>query len=183
MTQNVHNAVIHLGHQNGTVTLWTPNLPHPAVRLLAHLGPVCSVSVDQSSGGRYMATAGTDGSVKLWDCRSWKEALRSWSSRGGNATVAWSQRGYLAVASGGAVNVHAILGRLTHLTLLTFCAWSGILTAFDTHSSPRTVTASTISNTPSTCETAHIPLILPISRCTCDRTRRGCLVHTGPRRG
>src|SRR6266702_3569015 len=108
MTQNVHNAVIHLGHQNGTVTLWTPNLPHPAVRLLAHLGPVCSVSVDQSSGGRYMATAGTDGSVKLWDCRSWKEALRSWSSRGGNATVAWSQRGYLAVASGGAVNVHAI---------------------------------------------------------------------------
>ncbi|KAF8273392.1 WD40-repeat-containing domain protein, partial [Lactarius quietus] len=104
MTQNVHNAVIHLGHQNGTVTLWTPNLPHPAVRLLAHLGPVCSVSVDPSSGGRYMATAGMDGSVKLWDCRSWKEALRSWSSRGGNATVAWSQRGYLAVASGGAVN-------------------------------------------------------------------------------
>ncbi|KAI9441184.1 BING4CT-domain-containing protein [Lactarius indigo] len=107
MTQNVHNAVIHLGHQNGTVTLWTPNLPHPAVRLLAHLGPICSVSVDQSSGGRYMATAGMDGSVKLWDCRSWKESLRSWNSRGGNATVAWSQRGYLAVASGGAVNVHS----------------------------------------------------------------------------
>ena len=121
MTQNVHNAVIHLGHQNGTVTLWTPNLPHPAVRLLAHLGPVCSVSVDPSSGGRYMATAGTDGSVKLWDCRSWKEALRSWSSRGGNATVAWSQQGYLAVASGGAVNVNAILDCLSYLIFLTFC--------------------------------------------------------------
>lgn len=52
-----------------------------------------------------MATAGVDGIVKLWDCRSWKEALRSWSSRGGNATLAWSQRGCLAVASGGAVNV------------------------------------------------------------------------------
>ncbi|KAI0249265.1 BING4CT-domain-containing protein [Lactifluus subvellereus] len=107
MTQNVHNAVIYLGHQNGTVTLWTPNLPQPAVRLLAHLGPVCSVAVDPSTGGRYMATTGVDGMVKLWDCRSWKEALRSWNSRGGNATLAWSQRGCLAVASGGAVNVYS----------------------------------------------------------------------------
>lgn len=181
MTQNVHNAVIHLGHQNGTVTLWTPNLPHPAVRLLAHLGPVCSVSVDPSSGGRYMATAGMDGSVKLWDCRSWKEALRSWSSRGGNATVTWSQRGHLAVASGGAVNVHAILGCL--ITSLTFCAWSGIYTTFDMHSPPRTVSASTISNTSSICEAAHVTLVLPISRCHWDRTRRGCLVHTRSRSG
>jgi U3 small nucleolar RNA-associated protein 7 len=112
MTQNVHNAVIHLGHQNGTVTLWTPNFPQPAVRLLAHLGPVCSVSVDPSTAGRYMATAGVDGMVKLWDCRSWKEALRSWNSRGGNATLSWSQRGCLAVASGGAVNVGTITFRL-----------------------------------------------------------------------
>ncbi|KAF8496406.1 BING4CT-domain-containing protein [Russula emetica] len=107
MTQNQHNAVIHLGHQNGTVTLWTPNLPHPAVRLLAHLGPVSSLSIDQSTGGRYMATAGADGIVKLWDCRNWKDALRSWNSRGGHATLAWSQRGCLAVASGGAVNVYS----------------------------------------------------------------------------
>ncbi|KAI0293494.1 BING4CT-domain-containing protein [Multifurca ochricompacta] len=107
MTQNVHNAVIHLGHQNGTVTLWTPNLPHPAVRLLAHLGPVFSVSVDQSTGGRYMATAGVDGTVKLWDCRSWGEPLRSWTPRGSHAILAWSQRGCLAVASGGAINVYS----------------------------------------------------------------------------
>jgi U3 small nucleolar RNA-associated protein 7 len=105
MTQNLHNAVIHLGHSNGTVTLWTPNMPHPAVRLLAHLGPVVGVSVDQSQGGRYMATAGQDGVVKVWDCRSWKGALREWTSRGGSAEVEWSQRGSLAVASGGTVNV------------------------------------------------------------------------------
>lgn len=117
MTQNKHNAVIHLGHQNGTVTLWTPNLPHPAVRLLAHLGPVCSVSVDQSTGGRYMATAGVDGIVKVWDCRSWKEALRSWDSRGGTSILAWSQRGCLAAASGGAVNVHTIFGSLLYLII------------------------------------------------------------------
>ncbi|TBU54515.1 BING4CT-domain-containing protein [Dichomitus squalens] len=106
MCQNPHNAVIHLGHQNGTVTLWTPNLPHPAVRLLAHLGPVASVSVDPSSAGRYMATAGQDGTVKVWDCRNWKGAIRTWNARGGNAVIDWSQKGALSVATGGSVNVY-----------------------------------------------------------------------------
>ena len=105
MTQNLHNAVIHLGHKNGTVTLWTPNLPHPAVRLLAHLGPVVSVSVDPSTGGRYMATAGHDGMVKVWDCRNWKGAVRQWTARGGSTELEWSQKGALAAASGGSVNV------------------------------------------------------------------------------
>ncbi|KAK7457051.1 putative U3 small nucleolar RNA-associated protein 7 [Stygiomarasmius scandens] len=107
MTQNLHNAVIHLGHTNGLVTLWTPNLPHPAVQLLAHLGPVSSLSVDPSDGGRYMATAGKDGTVKVWDCRNWKGCLREWVVRGtGEPEVEWSQRGYLGVASGGTVNVY-----------------------------------------------------------------------------
>lgn len=105
MAQNRHNAVIHLGHQNGSVTLWTPNLPHPAVQLLAHLGPVVSVAVDPSSGGRYMSTAGQDGTVKIWDCRNWKGSVREWSARGGSGEVEWSARGSLAVASGGTVNV------------------------------------------------------------------------------
>ncbi|KAG5633059.1 hypothetical protein H0H81_011528, partial [Sphagnurus paluster] len=83
MAQNAHNAVIHLGHQNGCVTLWTPNLPHPAVQLLAHVGPVVSVHVDPSQGGRYMASAGRDGTVKVWDCRNWKGAVRDWVVRGG----------------------------------------------------------------------------------------------------
>ncbi|THH26890.1 hypothetical protein EUX98_g7299 [Antrodiella citrinella] len=106
MAQNQHNAVIHLGHQNGTVTLWTPNLPHPAVRLLAHLGPLASVSVDASTGGRYMATSGQDGVVKVWDCRNWKGAVRTWNARGGSAELEWSQRGALAVGTGGSVNVY-----------------------------------------------------------------------------
>jgi U3 small nucleolar RNA-associated protein 7 len=116
MAQNTHNAVIHLGHQNGTVTLWTPNLPHPAVRLLAHLGPVVSVSVDPSEGGRYMATGGMDGIVKVWDCRNWKGAVREWRARGGAALVEWSQKGALAVGSGGTVNVSS--PPLSHLLWL-----------------------------------------------------------------
>ncbi|THH01954.1 hypothetical protein EW026_g822 [Hermanssonia centrifuga] len=104
MAQNMHNAVIHLGHQNGTVTLWTPNLPHPAVRLLAHFGPVTGLSIDPSTGGRYMATSGQDGVVKVWDCRNWKGAVRQWTSRGGGGELEWSQKGALAVATGGTVN-------------------------------------------------------------------------------
>ncbi|KAF8631164.1 hypothetical protein AX15_002503 [Amanita polypyramis BW_CC] len=107
MAQNIHNAVIYLGHQNGCVTLWTPNLPHPAVQLLAHLGPVVNVSVDPSQGGRYMATAGRDGAVKVWDCRNWKGAVRDWTVRGaGDIELDWSARGYLAVANSGNVNVY-----------------------------------------------------------------------------
>ncbi|KAJ7631960.1 hypothetical protein DFH06DRAFT_1337481 [Mycena polygramma] len=74
---------IPLGPQNCCVTPWTPNLPHPAVQVLAHLGPVASVSVDPSTGGRYTATADRDGAVKVWDCRNWKGAVREWSARGG----------------------------------------------------------------------------------------------------
>ncbi|XP_006457340.1 hypothetical protein AGABI2DRAFT_229703 [Agaricus bisporus var. bisporus H97] len=108
MTQNLHNAVIHLGHQNGCITLWTPNLPHPAVQLLAHMGPVSSVSVDPSAGGRYMASSGKDGTVKVWDCRNWKGAIREWSTRGSGSEVEveWSQRGFLGVTSGGNVNIY-----------------------------------------------------------------------------
>ncbi|KAF8305544.1 BING4CT-domain-containing protein [Clavulina sp. PMI_390] len=120
MAQNMHNAVIYLGHQNGTVTLHTPNLPTPPVTLLSHMGPVSSISVDPSTGGRYMATAGVDGRVKVWDCRNWKGCVREWvpRSQGGGAgmgrtgttytgiEVDWSQKGILGVASGGSVYMY-----------------------------------------------------------------------------
>ena len=180
MTQNQHNAVIHLGHQNGTVTLWTPNLSHPAVRLLAHLGPVSSVFVDQSTGGRYMATAGVDGIVKLWDCRSWKDALRSWNSRGGHATLAWSQRGCLAVASGGAVNVS------TCLRLPVSCHYNprnvlqGVFHAISAFSQSRALSTPIISDASPIWETPYFPRVLPIPGYPCRRAYFGNLLHTGP---
>ncbi|KAG1843050.1 WD40-repeat-containing domain protein [Suillus subluteus] len=147
LAQNKHNAVLHLGHSNGVVTLWTPNIPHPAVQILAHLGPVVGLSVDPSSGGRYMATSGRDGVVKVWDCRNWKGTVREWTTRGGSAELEWSARGALGVAVGGSVNVytkpsiqtsHAAKAPpplyLTHpiphrpLTSVRFCPFQDILT-------------------------------------------------------
>ena len=107
MCQNLHNAVIYLGHQNGTVTLRTPNLSTPPINILAHLGGVTSLSVDPYSEGRYMATAGLDSKVKVWDCRNWRGCVREWSPRGsgGGIEVEWSAKGFLAVSSSGSVNV------------------------------------------------------------------------------
>ena len=167
MTQNRHNAVIHLGHQNGVVSLWTPNLPHPAVQLLAHLGPVVGLSVDPSTGGRYMASSGADGTVKVWDCRNWKGSVREWTTRGGGAELEWSAKGALAVATGGSVNVGPIYYcdkfRLTYPCV-------GICETINTNP---VLSKSFSAPLPHTCDTsspAHFSTVLPVPGYPCDRT-------------
>ncbi|KIJ54676.1 hypothetical protein M422DRAFT_24583 [Sphaerobolus stellatus SS14] len=108
LAQNAHNAVIYWGANNGTVSLWTPSSPTPHVRLLAHLGPITAISVDPSTGGRYLATAGLDKRVKIWDQRNYATPVREWVPRSDAVTaLEWSQRGILAVASAGHVNTYA----------------------------------------------------------------------------
>lgn len=48
MCQNPNNAIIHLGHHNGTVTLWSPNQKEALVKMLCHQGAVRSVAVDKA---------------------------------------------------------------------------------------------------------------------------------------
>ena len=94
MIQNPWNAVLNLGHANGTVTMWTPNLSTPAVKMLCHYGPVRAIAVDQS--GRYMATSGADKTVRVWDIRTYRP-LHTYNTP---APVGWmdiSQRGMLAI--------------------------------------------------------------------------------------
>jgi U3 small nucleolar RNA-associated protein 7 len=102
MTQNPFNSIIHLGHANGTVTLWSPSMTQPLVKMLCHSGPVQSLSIDQS--GHYMATAGLDGQLKLWDIRTYKE-LNAYFTPTPAATVTFSQKGLLAVGSGPRVTI------------------------------------------------------------------------------
>ncbi|PKI85584.1 putative U3 small nucleolar RNA-associated protein 7 [Malassezia vespertilionis] len=114
MSQNPLTAVIQLGHANGTVGLWTPNMPTAALQLLAHRGPVTGISVDTRGGGREMATSGLDGHVKIWDMRMLGHGpRREWVTRRTPADVAYSQRGLLAIAWGthaSLYDTHAKLG-------------------------------------------------------------------------
>jgi U3 small nucleolar RNA-associated protein 7 len=40
LTHNPYNGVLAAGHGNGTVTMWSPNMSSPLVKLLSHRGPV-----------------------------------------------------------------------------------------------------------------------------------------------
>ncbi|GAA5887142.1 hypothetical protein JCM3774_004772, partial [Rhodotorula dairenensis] len=110
MTQNSHNAFIHLGHQNGTVTLWSPSVSTAQVKLLAHGAPVSAIAVDPSTLGHRMATAGIDGSVKIWDSRMWK-CLNEYGLKKQPKSLDWSQKGMLAVGWGNHVSVFNDLSR------------------------------------------------------------------------
>jgi U3 small nucleolar RNA-associated protein 7 len=142
MTQNPHSAIIHLGHANGTMTLWSPSMTTPHVKLLAHRGPVTGIAVDPSEGsaGRYTATSGMDGTVKLWDARMWGKEMRSWGMRNSSSCLAYSGRGMLAVGGRSGVSVFRDVEKTTssfpYLTLplpglsassVAFCPFDDIL--------------------------------------------------------
>lgn len=69
--QNPNNAVIHLGHENGVVSLWTPNMNQAVAKIFTHRQPLSAIDIDL--GGNYMVTAGLDSQVKVWDVRTFKE--------------------------------------------------------------------------------------------------------------
>jgi U3 small nucleolar RNA-associated protein 7 len=92
--QNPYNAVLHCGHGNGTVTLWSPNSPEPLVKLLAHRSTVRSLAVDRE--GRYMVTASQDRKMAVWDIRMFKE-VHSYFTRNPASSVAISDKNLTAV--------------------------------------------------------------------------------------
>ncbi|GAA5886132.1 hypothetical protein JCM16303_000057 [Sporobolomyces ruberrimus] len=104
MAQNAHNAFIHLGHQNGTVTLWSPSVSQAQVKLLAHSSPVSSIAIDPSTMGYRMATTGIDGTVKIWDTRKW-QVLNEYHLKKTPKASGWSQKGLLGVGWGNHISV------------------------------------------------------------------------------
>lgn len=95
--QNRYNAIMHVGHQNGAVTLWSPNSQEPLVKLLAHRGPVRSLAMDRV--GRYMVSTGQDQRMAIWDIRMFKE-VNSYFTRQPASSVAISDSGLTAVGWG-----------------------------------------------------------------------------------
>jgi len=95
--QNPRNAIMHVGHQNGTVSLWSPNDTKPLVKILAHRGPVRSLAIDRE--GRYMVSTGQDMKMSVWDVRNFKE-VNNYFLRQPGSSVAISDRNLTAVGWG-----------------------------------------------------------------------------------
>jgi len=102
MKQNPTNAVISLGHYNGIVTLWSPNLSQPLVKMLCHRGPVKAIAY--SPTGFEMVTSGLDGQLKIWDLRTYK-MIHSYYSVPPASCIDVSQTGMLGLAHGARVQV------------------------------------------------------------------------------
>ncbi|XP_034028613.1 WD repeat-containing protein 46 [Thalassophryne amazonica] len=103
MCQNPHNAIIHLGHPNGTVSLWSPNQKEALVKMLCHQGSVRSVTVDKT--GTYMVTSGLDKKLKVYDIRAFKP-LKSYFLPAGASCLSLSQRGLMSAATADVVQVY-----------------------------------------------------------------------------
>lgn len=95
LTQNPYNAVLHLGHGNGTVSLWSPNVETPLVKLLVSRSPVRSIAIDRE--GKYMACASNERNIKIWDIRNFKQHLNVLPSPTPASSVHISDSGLLAV--------------------------------------------------------------------------------------
>ncbi|CAM9384718.1 unnamed protein product [Scytosiphon promiscuus] len=94
---NPHNAVLHAGHHNGVVTMWSPAMGTPLVRMLAHPAPITSLAVEKN--GHYMVTAAMDKQIKVWDLRTYKE-VHSYFTKTPPTDMDISQRGLLSLGAG-----------------------------------------------------------------------------------
>ncbi|KAF4552692.1 BING4CT (NUC141) domain-containing protein [Elsinoe fawcettii] len=97
LAQNPWNAVSHVGHQNGTVSLWAPSSSTALVKMLCHRGPVRSISVDRS--GTYMVSTGQDMKMAVWDVRMFKE-VHTYSLKRPGQALAISDKNLTAVGWG-----------------------------------------------------------------------------------
>mmetsp|Transcript_23671 Transcript_23671/g.39710 ORF Transcript_23671/g.39710 Transcript_23671/m.39710 type:complete len:538 (-) Transcript_23671:220-1833(-) len=102
MTQNPWNGTLQLGHYNGVVTMWSPNMSAPLVRMLCHRGPVKDIVVDRE--GYYMVTSGQDCQVKVWDVRMFKPVHQYFTATPATS-LSLSQKGMLSVGYGPHVQI------------------------------------------------------------------------------
>ncbi|KAL8578958.1 hypothetical protein ACOMHN_001920 [Nucella lapillus] len=138
MTHNPANAVVCLGHASGTVTLWSPSVKRPLVKMLTHKAPVRAIAVD--STGNYLATSSVDKRVKVFDLRTYK-MLAAVKAPLGATSLDFSQRGLLAAAMGNRVQVYkdcrgggVVAPYLSHVTNgslrnVEFCPFEDVLGA------------------------------------------------------
>lgn len=103
MCQNKRNAIIHTAHPNGTVALWSPNETKPLVKMLANESSLSGIDV--SGDGKYMATVGSNRSLKIFDLRTYK-CLVDCKLRVNATAVNFSQQGILGVSLGSVIETY-----------------------------------------------------------------------------
>ena len=94
---NPKNAIIHLGHNNGTVTLWTPTNQQPVARILCHKSRIRGLAISQN--GYQLTTSDDRGYLKIFDLRTFKE-LYLYKSNSMISNITYSQKGLLAFSTG-----------------------------------------------------------------------------------
>lgn len=102
LCQNPSNAILHLGHQNGTITLWSPNTTEPLAKIQAHRGPTRAIAVDRE--GRYMVSTGQDLKMAVWDIRMFKE-VNNYFTRQPATSVAISDKNLVAIGWGSQTSI------------------------------------------------------------------------------
>lgn len=104
MKHNQYNGVIHLGHSDGVVSLWTPNVPTPVMEIFAQKGGVAALDVNNNN----LITAGNDNSWKVWDIRKSSEytTLYNYKSFGSSVrSVSISGTGLVALGFGSHIQI------------------------------------------------------------------------------
>lgn len=104
MCQNPTNAAICVGDSKGVVSMWAPSQKESLAKVLCHSTPLTALTVDPK--GQYMATAGTDRKVKVWDLRELSEPLYTYKTRTIPGELRFSQRGALAMSLGNIVEIY-----------------------------------------------------------------------------
>lgn len=102
MKQNPFNAVMHVGHSNGVVSLWSPSAGKSLVSMFCHKAAITDVAIDRE--GHYMATTALDGFLKVWDLRK-LSPIHTYKLNKPGTTLDISERGMIGVGLGRHVQI------------------------------------------------------------------------------
>eukprot|EP00359_Climacostomum_virens_P006747 CAMPEP_0204913120 /NCGR_PEP_ID=MMETSP1397-20131031/11124_1 /ASSEMBLY_ACC=CAM_ASM_000891 /TAXON_ID=49980 /ORGANISM="Climacostomum Climacostomum virens, Strain Stock W-24" /LENGTH=472 /DNA_ID=CAMNT_0052084309 /DNA_START=153 /DNA_END=1571 /DNA_ORIENTATION=- len=95
---NPWNAVVNVADSRGVVSMWAPSIGKPLARLVCHNGPVNAIAIDKR--GLYLATAGSDMKLKVFDVRRLGDPLFEYWLQSPAKSLDISQSGLLAVNQG-----------------------------------------------------------------------------------
>eukprot|EP01080_Neovahlkampfia_damariscottae_P003702 gene3702-6591_t len=140
MIQNPYNAVMCLGHLNGSVSMVTPrdeNLK-PVVSMFCHDSPISNVIVDKT--GKYLVTTSVDHSIKVWDIRKTYQPIQDVKFNETVQCMDISQKGVLAIGTKDEVKIWGKVDDLkkesylniklplkAYATSLQFCPYEDVL--------------------------------------------------------